>query len=136
VVGETYIRIVFAHCQVEKRWRLHPYNQEMVNEHEFRRQAEEAVRVLKAALIKAEETADIEVEEQGGVLTIEFEEPPAKFVITPNSAAGQIWISALGTSFKLDLTAQGFILAKSGEPLPTLVARLVNEQLGEQVVTL
>ncbi|HXZ26388.1 MAG TPA: iron donor protein CyaY [Terriglobales bacterium] len=101
-----------------------------MDEQEFRRRADAALEALKAALIAAEEEAGIEVEEQAGALHISFEEPPAKFVISPNSAARQIWISALSTSFKLDPAEEGFVLAKTGEKLKTLVARLIGEQLG------
>jgi CyaY protein len=50
----------------------------------------------------------------------------------------QIWISALATSFKLDWSGpdQDFVLSKSGEKLKLLVARLINQQLGEELVTL
>ena len=46
--------------------------------------------------------------------------------------------SALATSFKLDWSdpEQDFVLAKSGEKLKVLVARLINQQLGEELVTL
>ncbi len=104
----------------------------MMDEQEFRRRADAALEALKSALIAAEEEAGIEVEEQAGALHISFEEPPARFVISPNSAARQIWISALSTSFKLDWseTAGGFALAKTGEGLKPLMARLIGEQLG------
>jgi CyaY protein len=39
----------------------------------------------------------------------------------------QIWISALSTSFKLDLTSSGFVLPKTGEALGPLVKRLIEE---------
>ncbi len=109
-----------------------------MDEQEFRRKADAALEALKSALIAAEEEAGIEVEEQAGALHIGFEEPPAKFVISPNSAARQIWISALSTSFKLDWSAAAgdFVLAKTGEQLKPLVGRLINEQLGEELVKL
>lgn len=108
----------------------------MMDEQEFRRQAEAAIEALKKSLYKAEESADLEVEEQNGVLNVVFEEPPGKFVITPNAPVKQIWISALATSFKLDWSEDGFVLAKTGEGLKPLVARLVNEHLGEEAVSL
>jgi iron donor protein CyaY len=108
----------------------------MVDEQQFRRLAEAAIESLKKKLIEAESDADFEVEEQSGVLNIVFEDPPAKFVITANSPVRQIWISALATSFKLDLANDEFVLAKTGEKLDALVSRLVNEQLGEEVVSL
>ena len=51
-------------------------------------------------------------------------------VITPNAPVQQIWISARSTSFKLDLTTQGFMLPKTGETLSTLIKRLIDEHVG------
>ena len=110
----------------------------MMDEQEFRRRADAALAALKAALITAEETADMEAEEQAGALHISFDEPPGRFVISPNAPVRQIWISALSTSFKLDWSeaVQDFVLEKTGEGLKPLVARLINQQLGGEAVTL
>src|SRR5258707_10092093 len=101
----------------------------MLDELDFRRKADAAIEGLKKVLIAAEENADIEVEEQNAVLNVVFENPPAKFVVTPNAPVRQIWISALSTSFKLDWseTQKDFVLEKTGEHLKRLVGRLVNE---------
>ncbi len=109
-----------------------------MDEQEFRRKADAALESLKRSLVAAEEQADIEVEDQAGALHISFEDPPARFVISPQAATRQIWISALSTSFKLDWSdaANEFVLPKTGEPLKPLVARLINQQLGEEAVTL
>jgi CyaY protein len=109
-----------------------------MDEQEFRRRADAALAALKAALIAAEDSADFEVEEQAGALHISFDDPPGKFVISPNAPVRQIWISALATSFKLDWSdaAGGFVLEKTGEGLKPLVARLVNQQLGSDTVEL
>jgi CyaY protein len=109
-----------------------------MDDQEFRRRAETSISELKKALYTAEESADFEVEEQHGVLNLVFEEPAAKFVITPNAPVRQIWISALSTSFKLDWSeaAGDFVLEKTGESLKPLVARLANEQLGEEAIKL
>ena len=109
-----------------------------MDEQDFRRKADTAFESLKRSLVAAEDQADIEVEDQAGALHISFEDPPAKFVISPQGATRQIWISALSTSFKLDWSdsTNDFVLSKTGEALKPLVARLINEQLGEQAVTL
>jgi iron donor protein CyaY len=109
-----------------------------MDDQDFRRRAEISIDSLKKALYTAEESADFEVEEQHGVLNLVFENPPAKFVITPNAPVRQIWISALSTSFKLDWSesANDFVLDKTGESLKPLVARLANEQLGEEAIKL
>jgi len=109
-----------------------------MDEQEFRRRADAALEALKRSLYAAEGEADFEVEESAGALHINFDEPPAKFVISPNAPVRQIWISALATSFKLDWSEEnnGFVLAKSGEGLKQLVARLINQQLGGETITL
>src|SRR5580704_12574162 len=98
----------------------------MLDETTFRRHCDAAMDALKKSLIEAEEDAGFEVEEQNGVLNVLFEEPPGKFVITPNTPVRQIWISALSTSFKLDWdeSAGAFVLPRTGEALRPLVDRL------------
>src|SRR5271167_770958 len=125
-------------------YRLHPYRfrsapgvlysrvatlEGMLDELSFRRNADRAIESLKQSLIDAEEDGGFEVEEQNGLLNIVFEEPPAKFVITPNAPVRQIWISALSTSFKLDWSeaANDFVFPKDSLSLKPLVARLINE---------
>src|SRR5436305_6112244 len=106
-----------------------------MDDQQFQRVAEASLQHLKRALIKAEDSVDMEVEEQSGAMHISFDEPPGRFVISPNSAVRQIWISALSTSFKLDWVEdqKDWVLAKTGEKLMPLVGRLVSEQTGESV---
>ena len=109
----------------------------MLDENEFRKQCDAALQSLKQSLITAEESADMEVEDQSGALHISFDDG-SRFVISPNAAVRQIWISALATSFKLDWSEgeRDFVLQKTGERLKPLVARLINQQLGEEAVAL
>jgi len=110
----------------------------MLDEKTFRKHAEAALEELKKALLAAEEDGGFEVEEQNGVLNILFEDTGARFVITPNAPVQQIWISALTTSFKLEWSAAAhdFVLPKDGTPLRPLVARLIQQQLGDSTITL
>jgi iron donor protein CyaY len=106
----------------------------MMDELEFRNLAEAALNALLQHLIADEETEDagFEVEGgQGGLIHVLFDDPPGKFVITPNAPVQQIWISALSTSFKLDwdATAGAFVLPRTGEQLVALVDRLIAEHL-------
>jgi len=104
----------------------------MSDDQDFRRRAEAALDNLKRRLIAREESeqAGFEVEEQSGVLNVLFEDPAARFVITPNAPVRQIWISALATSFKLDWDSklEEFILPRTGETLAALIDRLIGEQ--------
>ena len=109
----------------------------MLEENDFRKCADAALEGLKKSLITAEESADFEVEDQSGALHISFEDG-SRFVISPNAPVRQIWISALATSFKLDWSEaqQKFVLQKTGEPLKPLTARLINQQLGVEAVSM
>lgn len=109
-----------------------------MTDQEFQQRSEAALEALKRSLYDAEAEADFEVEEAQGALQINFDDPPGRFVVSPNSPVRQIWISALATSFKLDWSdaGQGFVLTKSGEGLKALVSRLINQQLGGEDVEL
>jgi iron donor protein CyaY len=106
-----------------------------MDEMTFREHADQAMQRLTRALYAVEEAADFDVEERGGALHLTFDDPPGAFVISPNSSARQIWISALSTSFKLDWSEAytDFVLAQSGETLLPLVARLLTQQTGNAV---
>ena len=109
-----------------------------MDDQQFRRLSDAALEELKRSLYEAEGEADFEVEENAGALHINFEDPPGRFVISPNAPVKQIWISALSTSFKLDWSAKRneFVLPKTGESLKALTERLANEQLGEDSISL
>jgi CyaY protein len=104
---------------------------EILTEAEFRSHVDRELEALKKHLYEEETSGDFEVEEQGGVLNVVFEEPAGKFVVTPNTPVRQIWISARSTSFKLDwgIEESGFVLGKTGEGLVELVDRLIQEHL-------
>jgi iron donor protein CyaY len=104
----------------------------MLDEATFRRHADTALDTLKRSLIEAEEDGGFEAEEQNGVLHIAFDEPPGKFVITPNTPVRQVWISALSTSFKLEWSDEkdAFVLPRTGETLTQVIERAINQHLG------
>ena|ERR1700730_12672068 len=109
----------------------------MIDENCFRKHAENKLAALKKSLMQAEESVELEVEDQAGALHISFGDG-SKFIISANSPVRQIWISALATSFKLDWSEENndFVLQKSGEGLKPLVARLINQKLGVESVAL
>ncbi len=103
----------------------------MTDQLEFPRAVEVALDSLKRHLIAREEEspAGFEVDEQGGVLNVIFDDSGSRFVITSNATVRQIWISALSTSFKLiwDSKTEAFILPPTGETLTNLIDRLIGE---------
>ncbi|MDP9054496.1 MAG: iron donor protein CyaY [Acidobacteriota bacterium] len=106
----------------------------MQDETEFRKRSEEALTELQRALERASDRHDFEVDSNQGALTIEFEDPPARFVVSPNAPVRQIWVSARVQSFKLDWNpaAQAYVLP-DGRTLTRLMGDVVGEQLGEAV---
>jgi CyaY protein len=108
----------------------------VLDERQFRTASEEALIVLQRALERAADDHEFDVDRGQGALTIEFEDPPAKFVVSPNAPVRQVWISARVKSFKLDWDEgqSTFVLAVDGRTLHQLMADLVSEQIGEPIV--
>ena len=106
----------------------------MQDEAEFRKKSDEALTALQRSLEKASDTHDFEVDRNQGALTIEFEDPPAKFVVSPNAPVRQIWVSARVQSFKLDWNpAVAAYVMPDGRTLSQLIGEVVSAQLGEAV---
>ena len=101
----------------------------------FQRHADEALSSLNRKLADAGDVHGFEADLNDGALKIEFEDPPAKFVVSPNRPVHQIWVSALTRSFKLDwLEGRGaFAFAASGQTLDELIEEVVSTQLGHKV---
>jgi CyaY protein len=106
----------------------------MMDENEFRKRSDEALTALQRTLEKASDQHDFEVDRNQGALTIEFDEPPAKFVVSPNAPVRQIWVSARVQSFKLDWKAESAAFQlPDGRTLTRLIEDVVSDQLGERV---
>jgi len=107
-----------------------------VDEHEFQKHADAALEALRKRLLELSDEHDFEVEGEGDKLELYFEEPEeTRFIISPNTAARQIWISALSTSFKLGWseTANAFLMDKTGETLTAVMSRILTQQIGSPV---
>jgi len=106
-----------------------------MDDQEFRDRADEALGSLYQLLAVAGEKHDFEADFNSGALAIEFETPPGKFVISPNSPVRQIWVSAHSRSFKLEwnATKNAFVMPDSGQTLAELVGEAIGKQLGEEV---
>ena len=106
-----------------------------MDEQEFRNRADEAMNDLARRLATASDAHEFEPDFGAGALAIEFEDPPAKFVISPNAPVRQIWVSAHSKSFKLDWDPgrSSFVLAGTGQTLAEMIAGAIGQQLGEEV---
>jgi iron donor protein CyaY len=112
-------------------YRFEPY----MDDQEFQTHAGEALHDLYKRLNAASDGGEFEADFNAGALAIEFEEPPAKFVVSPNAPVRQIWVSAHSKSFKLDWNAgrAEFVLAGTGQSLAEMVGGAISQQLGEEV---
>ncbi|MBS1875411.1 MAG: iron donor protein CyaY [Acidobacteria bacterium] len=106
-----------------------------MDEQEFRRQADQALDQLFRKLTSAGDQYGFEADFNAGALTIEFDEPPGKFVVSPNTPVRQIWVSAHSRSFKLDWDAvrAAFVYPETGDTLLDMIASAISKQLGEEV---
>jgi CyaY protein len=106
-----------------------------MDEQEFQQRADEALSEIYKALGRAADEYGIEPDFTAGALSIEFDEPPGRFVLSPNSPVRQIWVSAHATSYKLewDATRSAFVLPATGQSLKELVEDAIGRHLGQQV---
>jgi iron donor protein CyaY len=107
----------------------------IMNDQLFRDRADQALGDLFQRLSAASDRYPFEADFNSGALAIEFEEPPAKFVVSPNSPVRQIWVSAHSRSFKLDWedARATFVLAPSNQTLVEMIGAAIGQQLGEPV---
>jgi CyaY protein len=106
-----------------------------MDEQDFKKRADEALSSLHRALIGAADDYGFDVDFNSGALGIEFEDPPAKFVISPNTPVRQIWVSALAKSYKLDwdIVENSFVHVESGDALKALIEKVISKQLKDEV---
>jgi len=110
-----------------------------MSEEEFTDRADEALEALDTAVSRLAARLPVEADHEGGVLKLSFTEPDdAVFVISANSPARQLWLSARLQSFKFDWVedAERWELHGSGEPMNAVLQRLIREQLGDDSIVL
>jgi iron donor protein CyaY len=106
-----------------------------MDDQDFQQNVDHSLTKLYKALIGAADDYNFEVDFSEGALTIEFDEPPARFVVSPNSPVQQIWVSANVKSYKLgwDEVAHDFVLHATGQTLQSLVEEAIGRHLNQDV---
>lgn len=100
----------------------------MISDQEFQRLSDDALSSLYDKLAQASDDHDFDVDMNNGALTVEFEDPRERFVVSPNSPVKQIWVSAHVQSFKFDWNGQAFVLP-SGQTLDQLMAEAIAKRI-------
>ena len=106
----------------------------MLDDQQFRLKADAALEGAYNALATASDEYGFECDYDGAV-KVEFEDPPAKFVVSPNAPVKQIWVSAHSKSYKLAWNAErdAFVLAETSQSLNELLADAVSRQVGQKI---
>ena len=106
-----------------------------MDDQEFQRRSEQALEDLNRKLAAAADRYEFEPDFNAGALSIEFEDPPARFVVSPNSPVRQVWVSALTRSFKLewDDSRKAFVLPETKQTLTELIESAIAQHTGEEV---
>jgi CyaY protein len=98
-----------------------------LTEQEFRIKSDQALEQARRELMGLADEAGFELELQNGVLNLVFEEPSeTKFVVSPNAPVRQVWVSAMGRSYKLAWAPEHGAFALNGEILARLLDRLAR----------
>ena len=106
-----------------------------MDEQEFKNRADAALQSLYKKLSAASDDFDFEPDFNSGALAVEFDEPKAKFVVSPNTPVLQIWVSAHSKSFKLEWepARNAFVWPESEQTLDELMAWAISQLVGGEV---
>ncbi|MCK4674533.1 MAG: iron donor protein CyaY [Gammaproteobacteria bacterium] len=104
-----------------------------MNESEFQEIAEQTIEDIQDAIDNS--GADIDYDEVGGVLTLEFEDG-SKIIFSKQGAMKQLWMAAKSGGFHFDYNEehkQWMCDSKNNEELYKMLSRLASQQAGEEV---
>ncbi len=104
-----------------------------MNESEFQEIADQTIEDLQDAIDNS--GADIDYDEIGGVLTLEFENG-SKIIFSKQGAMNQLWMAARSGGFHFDFNEdkqQWICDSGDREELYGMLSRLATEQAGEAI---
>ena len=105
-----------------------------MNESEFQEIAEQTIEDIQNAIDNS--GADIDYDEIGGVLTLEFEDG-SKIIFSKQGAMNQLWMAAKsgGFHFRYDEEDKLWICdSGDNEEMYKMLSRLSSEQSGEEII--
>ena len=105
-----------------------------MNESEFQEITEQTIEDIQNAIDNS--GADIDYDEIGGVLTLEFEDG-SKIIFSKQGAMNQLWMAAKsgGFHFRYDEEDKQWICdSGDNEEMYKMLSRLSSEQSGEEII--
>jgi len=105
-----------------------------MSEQAFLQAAQQTLDAIESSLERIVDTAgiDIDLERQGNVLTLTFEDD-AQIVINSHSAAQEIWVAARSGGFHYRLRDARWIDSRNGDELFAALSLLISAQSGATV---
>jgi len=104
-----------------------------MTDQEFTVACDRAIAELYRALGEASNDFDFDPDMNQGALTVSFEDPPGRFVVSPQSPVHQIWVSAESKSFKFSWNGEAFVLPETGQTLKQMMAGALSRRLGAAI---
>jgi iron-sulfur cluster assembly protein CyaY len=104
-----------------------------MNESEFQEIADQTIADIQDAIDEC--GADIDYDEIGGVLTLEFDDG-SKIIFSKQGAMNQLWMAARSGGFHFDFnedSKQWICDSGDNEELYAMLSRLATEQAGEEI---
>lgn len=104
-----------------------------MNESEFQEIAEQTIEAIQDAIDHS--GADIDYDEIGGVLTLEFEDD-SKIIFSKQGAMSQLWMAAKSGGFHFDYdenNQQWLCDSGNNEELYKMLSRLATQQAGKEI---
>jgi CyaY protein len=107
-----------------------------MTETEFLAVAESTLGSIEAALERASDSGDIDIEcsRSGNVLEIEFVETGSKIIVNSQAAMQEIWVAARSGGFHYRYQAGRWLNTRDGTDLYAVLSKVVSEQGGVELV--
>ena len=107
----------------------------MIEDHEFKKHAHEALTALQGDLVLAGDDYGFESSLHGGSITIAFEHPAAKMTIVPEGGGKQLKLTlgARAIRFDWDIVENTFVQTESGQTLKELVEQTISKHLKRDI---
>lgn len=107
-----------------------------MTESEFLALADRTLTVIEAALEKAGDTSDLDVEcsRSGNVLEIEFIDNGSKIIVNSQAPMQEIWVAAKSGGFHFKREAGHWVNTRDGSELFAALSQMVSGQSGVSLV--
>jgi len=107
-----------------------------MSESEFLKLAEGALDHIEAALERAGEAADVDLEasRSGNVLQIEFVDNGSKIIVNTQAAMQEIWVAGRAGGFHYRFNGEHWLNTRDGSELFAALSVLASEQAGAPLV--